>query len=130
MIGCPADAPGWKIGISDPRRPGVNCATMELANCAAATSGKYETRRTIAGEACSDIFNPATGEPLGTFMSTTTLAARCMDADAATKPIWAARGADAAAVLKPGVAWLNIAGSAAGELEFRPSANFAPFKRA
>jgi thiamine biosynthesis lipoprotein len=88
-LGRPEDAAGWKIGVAHPTRSGDICATIELADCAVATSGSTQTRITRDGKTMTDIFDPRTGEPVQSWLSLSARAANCMDADAASTTLFA-----------------------------------------
>ncbi|SPF81742.1 FAD:protein FMN transferase [Pseudoprimorskyibacter insulae] len=75
----------WTIGLELPV-PGDDRIIFDqiaLDGMAAATSGNYRNRRTIAGETVSHTIDPNTGEPLASdLLSVTVLHSACMEADA------------------------------------------------
>lgn len=91
-IGCFGEnKPGipWTIGIQDPFSPDNNDQTsqqplwsLELKDCAIATSGNYRRYLTIDGKKYSHIIDPRTGYPVKNAPSVTVIAANTTEADA------------------------------------------------
>lgn len=130
VLGRPVDAAGWTIGIADPRQAGPrNCATMEAADIAIATSGMSGTMQTRDGRTFTDKFNPMTGEPVVEFLSTTACAKTAMDADAASVALFAAGKTASHKINLQGVSWLGITASSNGELDLAVTGNFPTFER-
>lgn len=80
-------APGggaWQVGIRSPHDPGALTATLEVHDRAVATSGDYERFFQWRGVRYHHLIDPETAAPRRTPVhSTTVLADRCIDADAA-----------------------------------------------
>lgn len=81
-IGHPPDAPYWRIGIRDPRRPGAVVGTLELGEGAVSTSGDGEQFVIADGTRFGHIFDPRTGAPARALVSATVVAASATRADA------------------------------------------------
>lgn len=107
-LGRPADEPGWKIGVRNPATGRGICAMFDIADQAVATSGAREERVSRDGRSYGDMFNPQTGEPVETFLSTTACAATAMDADAASTTLFISGKNAGAEKVCPGVSFLNI----------------------
>jgi len=71
----------WKIGIKDPRTPGLK-RILELKNQAVATSGDYEQYFIVDGVRYSHILDPRTGFPVRDCASVTIITDNTMLADA------------------------------------------------
>ena len=127
-LGRPDDAAGWKIGVKNPAGPGL-CAVFELADRAVATSGNYATRRVENARAMTDTFDPRTGEPVETFLSTTACAPTCMEADAASTVLFCAGTSAELNLGGENISVLNIARDGSG-LKFIASDEFPAFERA
>jgi thiamine biosynthesis lipoprotein len=122
-LGRPVDEPGWKIGVRNPATGHDYCAAFDLADQAVATSGAREERASRDGRSYGDMFNPYTGQPVETYLSTTACAATAMDADAASTTLFIA-GRDAGAeIVRPSTSWLHIDRDGAG-LALLPSQGF------
>jgi thiamine biosynthesis lipoprotein len=124
VIGRPEDAEGWMIGIADPTNPDGVCATVRVADCALATSGTYRTRRTREGVTYSDIFATTDGKPSAAFASLTMCAATCMDADAASKPLFSGAKGAAEGLTGMGISWIGVNPDGANGLAFEASSEF------
>jgi thiamine biosynthesis lipoprotein len=85
-------APGgepWRVGIRSPRDPGRLAATLEVRERAVATSGDYERYFQWHGARYHHLIDPVTAAPRQTPVhSTTVLADRCIDADAAATSLF------------------------------------------
>ena len=117
-LGRPEDAAGWTIGIGHPTSETANCATMELADRAVATSGIRESR---------ELFDPFTGEAVESYLSMTTCAATTMDADAASTTLFVA-GRDRRPRIGS-VDYLCLSQGQAGGLDFETSRDFPAVRR-
>jgi thiamine biosynthesis lipoprotein len=80
-------APGggpWRVGIRSPHDPAALAATLDVSNRAVATSGDYERFFQWRGVRYHHLIDPETAAPRrAPVHSTTVLADRCIDADAA-----------------------------------------------
>lgn len=85
-------APGghpWQVGIRSPHRPSALAATLDLSERAVATSGDYERFFRWRGVRYHHLIDPDTAAPRRTPVhSTTVLADRCLDADAAATAVF------------------------------------------
>ncbi|HSE53831.1 MAG TPA: FAD:protein FMN transferase [Gemmatimonadales bacterium] len=85
-------APGghpWQVGIRSPHHPSALAATLELSERAVATSGDYERFFRWRGVRYHHLIDPDTAAPRRTPVhSTTVLADRCLDADAAATAVF------------------------------------------
>ena len=75
----PPGRKGWKIDIGGRKHP--NLPTLELANCAVATSGDVEQFVEVEGKRYSHIIDPRTGIGLTTRLQVTVVAPSGMQAD-------------------------------------------------
>ncbi|HDP25443.1 MAG TPA: FAD:protein FMN transferase [Deltaproteobacteria bacterium] len=71
----------WRIGIKNPQGPGI-IATIPIKDRSIATSGSYERFFETHGTRYSHILDPETGWPVDHVISTTVIAATCIEADA------------------------------------------------
>lgn len=71
----------WKIGIKDPRKPGI-VKVLKLKNKAVATSGDYERYFIVNGVRYHHILNPRTGFPASECASVTVISDHTSFADA------------------------------------------------
>src|SRR5262249_39388291 len=62
-LGHPPTAPGWRIGIRDPRDRLPYFARIELSGEGISTSGKYEQFVAADGKTYGHIMDPRTGRP-------------------------------------------------------------------
>ncbi len=79
----------WRIGIKNPRGPGV-VKVLELKNSAVATSGDYENFFEKDGVRYHHLLDPRTGYPARGFESVTVISRTCMEADALATAIFVA----------------------------------------
>lgn len=86
------NAPGgdaWRVGIRSPHDPTALAATLEVSDRAVATSGDYERYFQWHGVRYHHLIDPETAAPRRTPVhSTTVLADRCIDADAAATAVF------------------------------------------
>ena len=75
----PPGRKGWKIEIGGRKHP--NLPTLELANCAVATSGDVEQFVEVEGKRYSHIIDPRTGIGLATRLQVTVVAPSGMQSD-------------------------------------------------
>ncbi len=89
-IGTPPGEPGWKVKIRHPKSPGVekDVGEVVLRDSAMSTSGTSEKFFMSGGKMYSHIFDPRTGYPAPGMLSVTVLAARTIDTEAWTKPMF------------------------------------------
>ena len=131
MLGPRPGAPGWLIGVQDPRGPDdppeLVC-TLQLPACAVATSGSYQRYVEIEGKRLSHIVDPRTGWPCARVPSVTIVAR----SNATVADMWAT----AASVLSPeesirliddddDLEALLVTVEPSGELSFTMSKGFA-----
>jgi thiamine biosynthesis lipoprotein len=96
-LGTPPGEQGWPVKLAHPRRPSETVAEIRLRDGAMSTSGTSEKFFMSGGKMYSHIFDPRTGYPAPGMLSVTVLAARTIDTEAWTKPMfilgrdWAAR---------------------------------------
>ena len=85
-------APGgdpWQVGIRSPHHPSALAATLDVTARAVATSGDYERFFRWRGVRYHHLIDPDTAAPRRTPVhSTTVLADRCIDADAAATAVF------------------------------------------
>ena len=85
-------APGggpWHVGIRSPHEPAALAATLDVSERAVATSGDYERYFQWRGARYHHLIDPDTAAPRRTpVRSTTVLADRCIDADAAATTVF------------------------------------------
>jgi FAD:protein FMN transferase len=96
------DGRAWRVGVKDPRHPGV-LVTLELADGEAAfTSGDYERYFESGGRRWHHLLDPSTGRPAEHTASVTVIADDGVTADAAATAVFVAgrdRWRDVAAAL-------------------------------
>jgi thiamine biosynthesis lipoprotein len=81
VLGHPADAPWWRIGVEDPHRPGASWARLGLSERGVATSGDYLRRFTVGGRRFGHIVDLRTGWPVANGCeSVTVVASSCLEA--------------------------------------------------
>lgn len=98
----------WRIGIKNPRRPGV-IAIIPVKNKAIATSGDYERFFIQDGKRFFHILDPVTGLPARTFMSVTIIAPTCKQADAWATAVFVMGIDTAKGILdEKGIEWMVI----------------------
>ncbi len=80
----PEGSGAWRISIRHPRRPHETIATLNLGDCAVATSGDYEKYFVYQGRRYSHIVDPRSGYPVsGNVVSATVIhPSSCLMADA------------------------------------------------
>jgi thiamine biosynthesis lipoprotein len=99
-LGHSEDGDPWKIGIRDPDDPTGIVDTIEVADCAVATSGDYLQYFQHGGRRYHHMLDPQTGEPKRSqIRSVTVMADRCMAADAAGTAVFGTAIADATCLL-------------------------------
>jgi len=88
-LGESPEGEAWTIGIRSPHDRRALAATLRVSDRAVATSGDYERFFRWRGMRYHHLMDPATAAPRRTpFHSTTVLAARCIDADAASTSVF------------------------------------------
>lgn len=85
--GLNAEGLPWTIGIENPFSLAVE-ASIELRNCAVATSGRYKRKWDMEGEEYHHIMDPLSGENKNTIMSVTLVGKKCVDCDSFTKSVF------------------------------------------
>lgn len=97
----PPGAPGWPVGVADPRAPGETLALVCLVRGGLATSGR-DRRRWQRGERwLHHLIDPRTGQPVETdLLTATVVAGNAAKAELATKTVMLL-GAER------GIAWLE-----------------------
>lgn len=119
----PIDRPTWYIGVKHPLRSG-ECAVVNLVNQAVATSGISESFVTYNGKRYGHLFDPRTGQPVETYLSTSVVGPTALEADAGSTTIFVAgRNAGRQLVLSTS-SWLNIYRGRDGKLVYEASSNF------
>lgn len=81
LIGQRPDGRYWEVGLEDPDRPGAKYRTLEIENCAVATSGGYGFRFDQAGR-FTHLFDPRTGKSPQLYKSISVVAPTATAADA------------------------------------------------
>lgn len=111
----------WRIGIADPRGPGVLGELHLTGGLAAFTSGDYERTFTEGGRRYHHILDPATGYPVAGVRGVTVVDPDPVLADAAATALFVAGDADwpAVAAMLGVRAVLRV--TAAGRLEATPA---------
>lgn len=122
-LGCPRDAPGWRIGLRHPLRPGW-CATFSLADAAVATSGAYESYLDYDGRRCGHVMDPRTGQPAETCLSATVVATSAGLADAAATALFVTGTPDQ---LPPGTGWMTVVGGEGGRVDVHAGGAVPPW---
>lgn len=80
-IGRPIDAPAWRVGIEDPRKPGTWWCSIAASGSGIATSGDYIRGFTINGKRYGHIIDPRTGWPVANeTLAATVIASSCLEA--------------------------------------------------
>lgn len=88
-LGAPPNEPrGWRTEIRDPRRSSRTIEAVYLHNQSLSTSGNYEKFFRAEGRVWSHIMDPRTGYPASGMLSVSVVAARALDSEAWTKPIF------------------------------------------
>jgi thiamine biosynthesis lipoprotein len=109
----------WHVGISDPEAPSRTLVTIELTNCALATSGSYQRFIKIDGRRYSHFLNPQSGWPVEGAASISVLSDSCLTAGAVATVGCLHSGTEATDWLNgAGLPWLSIgqAGECLGPL--------------
>jgi thiamine biosynthesis lipoprotein len=105
-------APGghpWQVGIRSPHDRSALAATLELSERAVATSGDYERYFQWRGVRYHHLIDPDTAAPRRTLIhSTTVLADRCIDADAAATAVFGMAREDATRTVRRSVAGAEV----------------------
>jgi thiamine biosynthesis lipoprotein len=118
-VGSKTSGAPWHVGITDPEAPSKTLVTIELTNCALATSGNYQRFIEINGRRYSHFLSPQSGWPVEGAASVSVISDRCLTAGAVATVACLHSGTDAAAWLnKAGLPWLSIdqAGECLGPL--------------
>ena len=96
-MGSPPGEKGWKVNIRDPKRASQHVETIYLHDESMSTSGNYEKFFRAEGKLYSHIMDPRTGYPAPGMLSVSVIAAKTLDSEAWTKPmfingrLWAAQ---------------------------------------
>ena len=84
-VGCLAEPPpghtGYTIGVRDPFNRDRLLGTVQVTNCAVATSGNYEKTVEIEGRKVHHIIDPRNGYPVPDVASVTVITPRGVDSD-------------------------------------------------
>ena len=118
-VGSKSSGAPWHVGISDPEAPSRTLLTIELTNCALATSGSYQRFIEINGQRYSHFLNPHSGWPVEGAASVSVISDSCLTAGAVATVGCLHSGADATTWLEEaGLPWLSIgpAGECSGPL--------------
>ncbi len=119
-LGHPPTAPGWRIGIRDPRDRLPYFARIQLSGEGISTSGKYEQFVAADGKTYGHIMDPRTGRPAEGLLSVTLITPSAFTCDSWDTPMFvlgaekakalARRHSDFGAVLvTPGSAGIDTA---------------------
>ncbi len=81
-------APGWRIGVRDPLRPGQRLGEVRLRNRALATSGSGQQFFYHEGRRYGHILDPRTGRPADALLSATVLAPTAAEADSISTAVF------------------------------------------
>jgi thiamine biosynthesis lipoprotein len=96
-LGAPPGEKGWRVHIRDPKNDSKNVEDVYLKDESMSTSGNYEKFFRAEGKIYSHIMDPRTGWPAQGVLSVSAIAARTIDSEAWTKPLfvngraWAAK---------------------------------------
>jgi thiamine biosynthesis lipoprotein len=118
-VGSKTSGAPWHVGISDPEAPSRTMVTIELTNCALATSGSYQRFIEINGRRYSHFLDPRSGWPVEGAASVSVISDSCLTAGAVATVACLHSGTDATAWLdRAGLPWLSIgqAGQCLGPL--------------
>lgn len=108
-VGSKTSGAPWHVGISDPEAPSRTMVTIELTNCALATSGSYQRYIEINGRRYSHFLNPSSGWPVEGAASISVISDSCLTAGAVATVGCLHSSVDATAWLnEAGLPWLNI----------------------
>jgi thiamine biosynthesis lipoprotein len=88
LMGHPADAGNWRVGIRDPRDRVPYFARLRLADRGISTSAKYEQFVAQDGKTYGHIMDPRTGRPAEGLISVTVVAKDAFTADAWDTPLF------------------------------------------
>jgi len=99
-VGSKTSGAPWHVGISDPEAPSNTLVTIELTNCALATSGSYQRFIEINGRRYSHFLSPQSGWPVEGAASVSVISDRCLTAGAVATVACLHSGTDATAWLK------------------------------
>lgn len=91
-LGHPTSAPGWRIGIRDPRDRLPYFAKIALSDEAISTSGKYEQYVAADGRTFGHIMDPRTGRPADGLISVTLVSRSAFTCDAWDTPLFVLGG--------------------------------------
>ncbi len=81
-VGLKGDGSRWKVGLERPDGGGSYLMLLELADCAAVTSGSYQRYYEVDGVRYCHIVDPDTGEPARTYEMVTVICPDSGTADA------------------------------------------------
>ena len=88
-LGHAADGEAWRVGVRSPADASVMIANVAISDAAIATSGDYEQGFDYRGRRYHHIIDPLSAEPRLTAMHTvTTVAHKCIEADAASTAVF------------------------------------------
>jgi thiamine biosynthesis lipoprotein len=108
-VGSKASGAPWHIGISDPEAPSKTLVTVELSNCALATSGSYQRFIEINSRRYSHFLNPQSGWPVEGAASVSVISDSCLTAGAVATVACLNIANNATAWLnEAGLPWLSI----------------------
>jgi thiamine biosynthesis lipoprotein len=99
-LGHPASAPGWRIGIRDPRDRLPYFARVILENEGISTSGKYEQFVAADGKTYGHIMDPRTGRPADGLLSVTLVTRSAYTSDGWDTPLFVLGPAKARALAR------------------------------
>jgi thiamine biosynthesis lipoprotein len=111
VIGLPHGAPGWSIGLEDPRQPGRDLTTFMISSGSVATSSVAKRQWRQNGALQHHIIDPRTGQPADTpWLSVTVLAPTAVEAEAFAKAclIGGPDMAPGLAANRPGMGYLAV----------------------
>lgn len=121
--GHPPDRECWHIGVKHPLQEG-ECATLYLTDQAVATSGTNESYVMYRGKKYGHLFNPRTGEPVETYLSTSAVAPTALEADAASTTLFVAGRNHRGPLVRSHTSWLHLNRDRAGRLSYEASTGF------
>ena len=108
-LGAPVGGAAWTVDLADPRDRARAVTTVSLRDRSVSTTASSERSLEIGGTTINHVLDPRTGLPAAAWGAAVVLAARAIDADAASTALyvlgpvegaaWAARQADLDALL-------------------------------
>jgi len=87
-LGNPAGAPGWRIGIRDPRDRIPYLARLAITREGISTSGQYEQFVALDGKTYGHIMDPRTGRPVQGLIAVTVVSPSAMECDGWDTPLF------------------------------------------